>query len=106
VIFCDKKAILGSKRVHAGAAATACMLAAQDIFALQVAAVAHDVGHPGFNNPFLEPLAYNRDLFLSLCRKYFFMFVFLRGAPPPRPPFKSAWRPPRFTDIFHQIQQE
>jgi len=30
------------------------------------------------------------------------------GGAPPRPdtPFKSAWRPPRFTDIFHQMQQE
>jgi len=34
------------------------------------------------------------------------VFVPLRGAPPPDPPLKSAWRPPRFTDIFHQIQQE
>ena len=28
------------------------------------------------------------------------------GALPPRPPFKSAWRPPRLQDVFHQIHQE
>jgi len=33
-------------------------------------------------------------------------FCFWGGAAPPRPPFKSAWRPPRFTDIFRQIHQE
>ena len=43
---------------------------------------------------------------LSLGRKYFFTVVlFLGGSTPPAHPCKSAWRPPRFTGIFHQIQQ-
>jgi len=36
---------------------------------------------------------------------YFFAFLFvLEGGCTPNPPSKSAWRPPRFTDIFHQVQ--
>ena len=51
--------------------------------------------------------AYQMDSSYSQLRsEILFYFVPEGGSAPPRPPFKSAWRPPRFMDVFHQIQQE
>jgi len=41
-------------------------------------------------------------------RIYIYIYILdtsFRVGSAPRPPFKSAWRPPRCTDIFQQIQQ-
>ena len=45
------------------------ILRKEDIFALCVAAVGHDVGHPGFNNMFMVclPICINMLLQYSLC---------------------------------------